>query len=106
MIDAYGADAALLDNGPALARILRAAVQNVGATVLQTHIEQFEPQGATVVLVLAESHASLHTYPEHGVYMADVFTCGDVSPEDAAREIAAALGGTATVQTIARGRQW
>src|SRR5678809_323008 len=81
-----------LNNGRYLCDILRAAVERAGATVLAEHIQRFEPQGVTVLLVLAESHTSIHTYPEHGVYMADVFTCGDVDAASAAREIAAALG--------------
>lgn len=105
VLDAHGANATSLNDGAALCGLLRRAVERAGATVLQEHIEQFTPQGVTVLLVLAESHASIHTYPEHGVYMADVFTCGDVEPESAAREIAAALGGAVDIRTIARGLQ-
>ena len=48
-----------------------------GATVLQVSSHRFEPHGVTAVAVLAESHASIHTYPESGVVFWDCFTCGD-----------------------------
>ena len=57
------------------------AINRSGATLLKVHTESFEPQGVTVVAVLAESHATIHTYPEHGVAMIDAFTCGNVDPE-------------------------
>lgn len=44
--------------------------------VTQAHIE-FEPQGMTAVWILAESHMTLHTFPEHGYCSIDVYTCGD-----------------------------
>jgi len=43
---------------------------------------KFEPQGVTVVAMLAESHISIHTWPEKGMAVCDVFTCGDhTTPE-------------------------
>ncbi len=53
------------------------AVQASGAAVLsQTHYV-FPPNGITIVYALSESHASIHTYPEHGSCFVDLFTCGD-----------------------------
>jgi S-adenosylmethionine decarboxylase len=104
ILDAHGSVSELLNDSAALCILLRAAVERAGATVLQSHSEQFQPQGVTVLLLLAESHASMHTYPEHGAYMADIFTCGDVSPEMAAQELAQALGGIARISTIQRGQ--
>jgi S-adenosylmethionine decarboxylase len=72
---------------------MREAAELAGASVLHCHTHRFAPQGITVVLTLSESHASLHTYPEHGVYMADVFTCGDVKPARAMEHIVRAFGG-------------
>lgn len=75
----------------------------IGATVIERRIHYFEPTGLSIVAILAESHASLHTYPEHGVYMLDVFTCGDLDAAAAARSIAARIGGSSTLQLIKRG---
>lgn len=53
------------------------AVAAVGATIISEMVHQFEPQGVSVILMLAESHASVHTYPEHGSCFLDIFTCGE-----------------------------
>ena len=47
----------------------------------------FEPQGCTVVIALAESHVSCHTWPENGCLAVDVYTCGDGNPRLIALEI-------------------
>ena len=54
-----------------------AAVLASGATLLDATSYVFPPSGLTVVYLLSESHASLHTYPEHGACFVDLFTCGD-----------------------------
>ena len=51
------------------------AVDAIGATILNLHVHAFEPQGVTGLALLAESHFSIHTWPEHGYLAADVFTC-------------------------------
>jgi S-adenosylmethionine decarboxylase proenzyme len=58
-------------------RAMDGAVQASGATVLNSTPYVFPPNGLTVVYLLSESHASLHTYPEHGACFVDLFTCGD-----------------------------
>lgn len=92
LLDLCGCPAALLDDARAMRRLLYDAVAASGATILATHVYPFEPQGLSIVLVLAESHASMHTYPEHGVCMLDVFTCGDtVLPRMAINQLRAAI---------------
>ena len=49
-------------------------------TVLEISKYKFEPQGFTLVALLAESHISFHTFPEKGIISFDFFTCGKVSP--------------------------
>ncbi|MFD8497742.1 adenosylmethionine decarboxylase [Amycolatopsis sp. NPDC059657] len=101
----YGVDSAVLDDPSLLGQLLTDAVTGAGATVCQVVTEQFEPQGATVVAVLAESHATVHTYPEIGSLFVDVFTCGEkADPEHAVRLLAAALRpGSMRLSTIRRG---
>jgi len=53
------------------------AVNSSGATILNRTQHVFEPNGLTVVYLLSESHASIHTYPEYGACFVDLFTCGD-----------------------------
>jgi spermidine synthase len=87
----------LLDDAGALTGLLRAALTGAGATVRRVVAERFSPQGVTVLALLAESHASIHTWPEHGTAHVDVFTCGDAAdPVAAARALATALGARVT----------
>lgn len=55
------------------------AIRKTGAKVLQTISHKFQPQGLSILTLLAESHASLHTYPEYGFCYLDIFTCGDMN---------------------------
>lgn len=66
----------LLDNEALLVELCQQAVAATGAHTLQVASHHFEPQGVTLLLLLSESHASLHTYPEEGVAFWDCFTCG------------------------------
>lgn len=73
-------DAAVLDDLARLRATIASACVAGGATVLEVVWHQFDPQGVTVVALLAESHAAIHTWPEAGVAFLDVFTCGEVDP--------------------------
>jgi S-adenosylmethionine decarboxylase proenzyme len=53
------------------------AVEKSGATILETSSWIFPPNGLTMVLLLSESHGSIHTYPEYGACFVDLFTCGE-----------------------------
>jgi S-adenosylmethionine decarboxylase proenzyme len=72
-----GCNTELLNDHEKMQELANRAATATGATVLQCVAQQFQPQGVTVVVVLAESHASLHTYPEEGVVFWDCFTCGE-----------------------------
>ncbi len=76
LVDIADTSAAVLNDGDALARALTEAATAEGTTVLGTIRHAFEPTGVTVLLLLAESHVSLHTYPEEGRAFFDAFTCG------------------------------
>ncbi len=71
-----GCPAARLDDEEALRRMVCEAVAAAGATLLQLSSHRFSPAGVTVLALLAESHAGLHTYPEQGTAFLDCFTCG------------------------------
>lgn len=61
--------------------ILRRAAETAGATILHGHFHHFTPNGGVSgVLVLAESHISIHTWPEHNFAAVDVFMCGACDP--------------------------
>ena len=54
---------------------------NAGATLLHIHVHHFQPNGISGVAVLAESHISIHTWPEVGYAAMDVFMCGNANPD-------------------------
>lgn len=60
-----------------LTRAMNEAVRASGATILDQTPYVFPPNGLTIVYLLSESHASLHTYPEYGACFVDLFTCGE-----------------------------
>lgn len=101
-----GVDPVLLDDVGFLRGTLERSLGEAGATVCDVVSRRFVPQGVTVLALLSESHASLHTYPELGSVFLDVFTCGDrADPELAMRLLAEALAATSTdITTIRRGR--
>ncbi len=98
-----GVEPALLDDEHRLRALLGDAVTAAGATVLDVMSHRFAPHGVTVLALLAESHASIHTYPEHGRAFVDVFTCGSADPDMALNALATGLGGTIDRRTIGRG---
>ncbi len=69
-----------LDDPARIERAFRDCVAECGATLLHIHTHKFTPQGVSGVAVLAESHISVHTWPEIGYGAFDVFMCGDADP--------------------------
>jgi S-adenosylmethionine decarboxylase len=69
------------------------AAVDCGAVVLGDSFHRFSPQGVSGVVVIAESHLSIHTWPEYGYAAVDIFTCGTtVEPERAAEALIEKLG--------------
>jgi len=63
-----------------------AAAKVAKASIVGSHFHQFSPYGISGVVVIAESHVAIHTWPEHGYAAVDIFTCGEtLSPEVAAQ---------------------
>jgi S-adenosylmethionine decarboxylase len=69
-----------LDDEARIQTAFRDCVDACGATLLHIHTHKFTPQGVSGVAVLAESHISVHTWPEIGYGAFDVFMCGDAQP--------------------------
>ncbi|CAI6082301.1 MULTISPECIES: adenosylmethionine decarboxylase [Cohnella] len=81
-VDTWGVDFDLLNSAELLQSHMVEAAEACGATVLSVQAKQFEPQGATVLVMLSESHLSIHTYPERGFAAIDCYTCGEtVDPQ-------------------------
>ena len=105
LLDVAGAPFATLDDPAVVEAALLATVEEMGANVLGSHIHRLSPQGISGVVVITESHVTIHTWPERGEAAVDLFTCGD--PERARAAIAgltSRLGGTRShVRELTRG---
>jgi S-adenosylmethionine decarboxylase len=83
LVECLGCGATLLDDPATLEQALRAAAEALGATVVGAMFHRFAPQGVTGVLLLAESHISVHSWPERGYAAIDLYTCGEGRPDAA-----------------------
>lgn len=106
LADLAGIDAALLADPDAIDALLREAALAAGARILHSHFHSFGTgMGVTGVLLLAESHISIHTWPEHGFAAADIFMCGAAQPQLALEVIEDALApASRSLKTVARGQ--
>jgi S-adenosylmethionine decarboxylase len=71
----------------ALIKVMLDAAEKCGAQVLNYNFHFFSGHGLTMTILLSESHASIHTYPEHGKCFVDLFTCGDKCNNHAFNEV-------------------
>jgi S-adenosylmethionine decarboxylase len=92
LADFHGVAAALLRDAKALERLLRDAARDAGAHVLSSHFHTFgEEDGVTGVVLLSESHISIHTWPASAFAAIDVFMCGSAEPMRAIAQLARVL---------------
>ncbi len=104
LVEYHGCDKALLDDLDRIESSLRAAAVAAGATVVAAAFHRFAPQGVSGVVVVEESHLSIHTWPEFGYAAVDVFTCGECDPPRAHEFLAEALGAARSeVMSVQRG---
>ena len=82
LLELYRCDSEKLNDECFLRCILNRAANLANATVLNLISNKFEPQGVTAIALLAESHISIHTWPESNYSAVDIFTCGqNMMPE-------------------------
>ena len=79
IVDLHGAKG--LDDIDLIEATLRRCVEAAQATLLHIHLHHFQPNGVSGVAVLAESHISIHTWPDAGYAALDVFMCGKAVPD-------------------------
>lgn len=90
LVDLWGATR--LDDPDHIDQALRDAAVVAGATILHSHFHHFSPNGGVSgVVVLAESHISIHTWPERDYAAIDIFMCGACDPHDAIPMLKAAF---------------
>ena len=105
LVEYHGCDVDVLNDPARLETLMKRGVVAARATPLGAIFRRFSPQGVSGVVVVEESHFSIHTWPEYGYAAVDFYTCGDCLPEEAHVILTEGLGATAAeVMTINRGR--
>ncbi len=77
LLECSGIDLSILNDKDRLEKILCDGATAAGATVVESTIHAFNPHGLSGVIVIAESHIAIHTWPEDGYAAVDIFTCGE-----------------------------
>ena len=93
LIDFHGCDPEVIGAVKPTEEAMLSAAIRCGSTIIEHHFHQFLPHGVSGIILIAESHFSLHTWPETGFVAVDVFTSGDVmKPEVAIDMLEQAFG--------------
>ena len=83
LVEFYDCDRDKLNNLEFIQETMVKAAESAKATVVDSVFHEFNPHGVSGVVVIAESHLAIHTWPEYGYAAVDLFTCGDeVDPWD------------------------
>ena len=92
LLELYGCDYEKLNDESFLRCSLNRAAKLAKATVLNLISNKFEPQGVTAIALLAESHISIHSWPESNYSAVDIFTCGqNMQPDKSCKYLIKAL---------------
>lgn len=89
VFELFGCDCALLDDLRAVQSAMERGAVAAGATIVGRVFHKFAPQGVTGVVIIAESHLSIHTWPELGYAALDIFTCASKTDPMKAYEVIA-----------------
>ncbi len=77
LVEMYGCDSAILNDVDMIEAHMLQAAEAAGATIVSKTFHHFSPHGVSGVVVIAESHLAIHTWPEFGYAAVDLFTCGE-----------------------------
>ena len=91
LVEYRGCDREVLNDLEYIETIMNQAALAANATIVRSTFHPFMPHGVSGVVVVQESHLSIHTWPEYGYAAVDFFTCGDTSPEAAHESLLKAL---------------
>ncbi|MDH5807113.1 MAG: adenosylmethionine decarboxylase [Candidatus Methanomethylicaceae archaeon] len=105
ILELFGCDAKALDDLKSITETLRKSAKEAGAKIVGETFHKFSPQGVSGVVIIAESHLSIHTWPEIGYAAIDIFTCSNnVDPSKAFKIITEALRPrTMSIMEVKRG---
>ena len=87
LLEVYDVSFSLLNDLKSLQEAMESGIRRAKMTILNIFGHRFTPQGCTIVIALAESHVSCHTWPENGCLAIDVYTCGEGNPRLIALEL-------------------
>ncbi|KYC42137.1 spermidine synthase [Scytonema hofmannii PCC 7110] len=106
ILELYNCPTHLLNNPVFMKQALEEAAKVAKSTLLSELTHHFEPYGVTGLALLAESHISIHTWPEYGYIAVDIFTCGEhAEPEKACKYLVQAFqASNHTLLTLPRGK--
>lgn len=81
ILELYKCPADMLSNPALIEEYMKEAAIAMGATIVESTFHHFSPLGVSGVIVIMESHLTIHTWPEHEYAAVDMFTCGDIQME-------------------------
>lgn len=81
ILELYDCPADLLSQPTAIKRIMETTALKMGATIVESRFHHFSPLGVSGVVIIMESHLTIHTWPEYGYAAVDIFTCGVLDME-------------------------
>ena len=87
LLEVYDVNFNLINDVNSLQKVMIGGIERAKMTILNVFSHCFLPQGCTIVIALAESHVSCHTWPENGAIAIDVYTCGEGNPKIIATEL-------------------
>ena len=100
----FDCDRTKIDDAAFIERTMIEATRLSGATMIKPFFHQFSPQGVSGVIVIAESHFAVHTWPEHGYTAVDLFSCADFDYKTALNHIRITIGSLHhTIAQVRRG---
>ena len=106
VVEVSGCNPDVLNDLDRVKEILRESALQANAEILELAFHHFTPQGVSGVVVISESHLSIHTWPEYGYAALDFYTCGDINPKVACDYVAQHLKATYTqITEVSRGKE-
>ena len=104
LLELYDCPIHLLEQPPQSREFLLAAAEAMGATVVSDKFHAFSPYGVSGVVIIQESHLTIHTWPEYEYAAVDIFTCGDIDLDAGVQYLVQAFqAANHQTQEIARG---
>lgn len=80
LVEYYNCDTEILKDPVRIEKEMNQAAIEAKATIVESNFHHFNPWGVSGAVIVAESHLTIHTWPEYGFASADFFTCGDIDP--------------------------